>query len=126
MRKLVVLAVLALPSLAHADRPRELSLGVTGGAAVMGDPEAIGPDRMGSLIGASLLWDRPAPDYPELDGTAKARGDLVPEATLFALGDRGAATAGLRLALDVSQRAMGLLRVSARMSVWLAPRVAPI
>jgi hypothetical protein len=118
-----VAALVAMPALAHAERSTALS--VTGGVAVMGDADDIGPNRMGSLVGASLAWDRPAPDYPE-SGTAVARGDLVPEVTLFSYGDRGGLLAGLRLELDIAQRHMGLFRVSARMSAWLAPRIGII
>ena len=125
----VALLVLALPlftsATARAERERAAALSVHGGGAVIGDADAVGPDRFGSVIAASLAWDRPAPDFPA-PGTARARGDLVPELTLMALGDRGVALAGARLELDLAQSKMGLLQVSARMSLYIAPRIGLI
>jgi hypothetical protein len=129
-RLVVVAAVVGIPSLASgafADRPpREASLSVTGGAAIMGAAEDPGPNRIGSMVGASLAWDHPPPAYPETDGTAEGHLDLVPELTLFSYGDRGGLLAGVRLEADLAQRGMGLFKVSARMSRWFAPRIGVI
>lgn len=118
-RCLVVAAVLLVPGLAYADRSTTLS--VTGGVALMGDAEEDGPNRMGSALGATLAWDRAPPDFPA-PGTARARGDLVPEVTLMAFADRGGILGGLRLELDLAQSKMGLFRNSARASFSIAPR----
>ncbi len=129
MRRCLALAVVvAFPALAHADpTPRETALSVTAGGALMGpccDPGS-GPDRLGSLVMASLAWERPPAPYPAW-GTAIAQGQIVPEATLFSFGDRGGLMGGLRLQADIAQSHMGVWGNSVRMAFWLAGRFGAI
>ena len=65
------------------------------------------------------------PEMPA-PGTARAQGQLVPEVGLYSFGDRGGVLAGVRLEADIAQNRMGLFGVSARTSLWLAPRVGLI
>ena len=116
-----MLALVTVPAVANADRGA--TLGITGGGAIMGDANAIGPDRLGTLVAASLSWEQPAPEYPDQPGTARGRGQLIPEATVIGLGDRGGVLGGVRAQLDVAQRSMGLFAISARMSIWFAGRL---
>lgn len=120
MRSALVLAVLGVLGSSVARADRGVVLGITAGGALVGGAQA--PDRLDSLIGATLAWQKPIPQLPAL-GTATAQAQLVPELGLIAMDDRGAAMAGLRLQLDVAQHGMGLFHVSARMSVWLSGKV---
>lgn len=120
MRSGIVIAVVMLvgSSVARADRSAVLAL--TGGGALVGDTQA--PDRFDSLIGASLAWQRSVPELPAY-GTFVRQVQLVPEVGLVLLGQRGGALGGLRFQADFAQHGMGMLHVSARMSMWLAPQI---
>lgn len=114
-------ATTAAPA-ARADAPaRRTVLSVMGGVAVFGLEQPAGsdlPDAVG-LIGATLAWDTPPPDYPAAPGYA-VRGEVVPEVELMRMGDDGVVLGGLRLELDIAQRQMGLLGISARSSIWVS------
>lgn len=121
MRSAIVLGIAAVLVSPVARADRGVTLGITAGGALVGDTQA--PDRFDSLLGATLTWQRPIPELPAVAGTATGQVQLVPEASLVALGDRGAALGGLRLQVDLAQRSMGLFHVSARMSLWLSGKV---
>lgn len=119
----IFLLVLLTAGTAHADRERETALAVSGGFSLIGTVEEGAEPVAGPFLGASLAWDRAPPEYPLAPGYAWA-GDLVPEVTLARAGDAAIVMAGVRLELDYAQREQGLLRVSARGSMWIAPRIA--
>jgi hypothetical protein len=126
-RAALILAVVAVPSLAHADR--ELVLGVAAGGAVSGPGDPEPNDTAASFVSASARWDRPAPAFSELGDAIKAhryRFDVVPELTFLAMGDRGATTFGVRLEWDIAERAPAWFWRQDRGTLWIAPRFGAI
>jgi hypothetical protein len=119
----ISILILLTAGTAHADRERATSLGVSGGFSLIGPADAEVEPAAGPFLGATLAWDTAPPEYPAVPGYAWA-GDLVPDVTLARAGESALLIAGVRLELDYAQREQGLLRVSARGSIWLAPRVA--
>lgn len=130
----VVLAALAAP--AAAERQPVVTGKLGGGVASIADAEpGTEPDGM-TAFGLSVSWeDGPLP-YPDKPGYA-ARGELVPELQVMRMSfDRGrtgeqvdvtsAITAGVRLQVALSQREMGLLKVSARASAFLGVRLGVV
>ncbi len=120
----VIVATVCVSAGLAAAEPRAPALSVEGGFAVHGPLEGPEPEGAGYL-GATLAWDRPAPAYPASRGY-ELRGDIVPEVTLARFDDRSTALLGVRFELDYAQKEMGLLRVSARGSMWIAPRFGVI
>jgi hypothetical protein len=119
----ISIVILLSAGTAHAERERATALSVSGGFSLIGPADAEAEPDAGPFLGATLSWDRPPPEYPALPGYAWA-GDLVPDVTLARAGQAGLLMTGVRLELDYAQREQGLLRVSARGSMWLAPRLA--
>jgi hypothetical protein len=120
MRSGIVIAIVMLVGSSVARADRGPVLGLTLGGALVGDTQA--PDRLDSLVGASLAWQKSVPELPAV-GTAVGQVQLVPELGLVVLGQRGGALAGVRLQADFAQHGMGVFHVSARMSMWLEPQV---
>jgi hypothetical protein len=125
MRRSLAISTLILLSAgaAHAEGDRDTAVGVSGGFSLIGTPDAEDEPEAGPFLGASLAWDRAPPEYPVVPGYAWA-GDLVPEVAIARAGDALLLMTGVRLELDYAQREQGLLRISARGSMWLAPRLA--
>jgi hypothetical protein len=122
-RAALILAVIAIPSLARADPPRRVTFGVMGGGMFIQPPGQRGrPDIVGSMVGASVRWDRPPPPQP-IDRKLRVRADLAPELSLLAFGDRGAVAAGVRLQLEHGERTSHGWYDPPRFSLSIAPRV---
>lgn len=124
------LALVAAPAAARAETPaparsRAPTIGVLAGFALVdlgeADPYSGGEPRALGFLGASLAWDTPPPAYPAAPGYA-VKGDVVPEIQLMQLGDGGLVLGGVRVELDIAQKEQGLLRLSARSSIWVAAR----
>jgi hypothetical protein len=125
MPRTLPISLLLLCSAATAHAERDTSLSVTGGFALVSELDAASTaePEAGPLLGATLAWDHAPPEYPAVPGYAWA-GDLVPDVTLARAGDEAILMTGVRLELDYAQREQGLFRISARGSMWIAPRLA--
>jgi hypothetical protein len=108
---------------APASAERRPSLGIDGGFAIAGDLDASNDEPVTTpYLGATLAFDTPPPAYPAEPGYAWA-GALVPQLSIARLDGRGAFLLSVRLEADYAQKQQGLLRVSARGSLWLAPKL---
>lgn len=130
----VVLAALAAPAMAERQPVVTGKLGA--GVASLADAEpGSEPDGV-TAVGLSVSWEEGPMAYPDKPGYA-TRGELVPEVQVMRmtfdhardrtqLDTTNAITAGVRLQLAIAQRDMGLLKVSARASVFASVRLGVV
>lgn len=123
MKRLLVLAVVLAPAVAHADRKTIVNIG--GNVGLMGSTDTITPGAIGGPR-LTLAWEDPQLAIPDEKGTFDLGVALVPELFAGSLFESDRAEAylgvGVRGELKIAQNSMGLLEVTARGAAYISAR----
>lgn len=129
MRTPIVLGLLAVSSIAHADRTTVLDVGATFGAVAPVNQDSA--DQAIPLVGprVTLGFESSFVEMPDHPGYNFA-GALVPELVAGAYIEQeraeGYVGVGLRAEVQMGQREQGLLKVSARGAMYVVARALVI